>query len=121
MEYVLRIIGIGIIVIGTVFTLLPQLMPRAMEFVRVGKRVYGIAVLRIVLGGLLIWCSQVAMTPWVPLAIGGLMVLSGIVIFGIGPERAHRFMGWVEARPELMRRTMTLVVAMLGAALILAA
>lgn len=121
MEYVLRVIGIAIIVIGTTFTLLPQLMPAVMEFVKVGKRVYGVAALRIVLGGLLIWCSQVAMTPWVPLAIGILMVVSAIVIFSIGLERVHRVMGWIAARPELLRRTMTLVVAMLGAAVILAA
>lgn len=121
MEYVLRVIGIGIIVIGTTFTLLPQLLPVVMERVKVGKRVYGIAVLRIVIGGLLIWCSQVAMTPWVPLAIGILMVISGIVIFSIGIGRVHRFLGWVEARPEMMRRTATLIVAMLGAAVILAA
>lgn len=121
MEYVLRVIGIGIIVIGTAFTLLPQLMPKVMEFVKVGKRAYGVGVIRIIVGGLLIWCSQVATTPWVPLALGILLVISGIVIFSIGLERCHRVMGWIEARPELLRRTVTLVVAMLGAAVILAA
>ncbi|MFH1830259.1 MAG: hypothetical protein ABH871_05745 [Pseudomonadota bacterium] len=121
MEYIIKSIGILIAVLGVVFSTMPSLMTAVFEFVKKGKNVYGAAVIRIVLGGLLLWASPVATIMWMPLVIGILMVASGILIFVLGIARCHAFISWWEAKPEHLRRAMAIVAAFIGILLIYSA
>ncbi len=121
MVYLIKSIGILIAILGVVFATMPALMTKTLEFVKKGKRVYGAAVIRIVLGGLLLWASPVATIMWIPLVIGIIMVIAGILVFVLGLAKAHAFLDWWEAKSEHVKRGMAIVAAVLGILIIYSA
>lgn len=121
MDYIIKSIGIIIAIIGVVFVTMPVLMTKFVEWAKVGKRVYIGGVVRIVFGGLLIWASPVATTMWIPLVLGIIMVIAGILIFVVGVERVHSLLNWWESRSEDSRRGVAVVAAIIGVLLIYSA
>lgn len=121
MEYVLRSIGILIVVIGVIFTARPSVVPAIIAWIKQGKRIYAAAVVRIVLGVLLVAACTAASVLWVPAVVGSLMILSGIVLFVMKVERAFALLDWFGTRSDTVRRLMTTVIALLGVAVILTA
>lgn len=121
MIYIIKSIGILIAVLGVIFSTMPSLSTQFIQFVKKGKNVYGIAVIRIVLGGLLLWASPVATNMWIPLIIGILMVLSGILVMVLGIPKTHAVLGWYESKSEAVRRALAIAAAVLGIFLIYSA
>ncbi|MFA5811119.1 MAG: hypothetical protein WC956_02175 [bacterium] len=118
MVYLIKSIGLLIVIWGVLLAALPSLMLRVLAFAKVGKRAYFAGVLRIIIGGLLIWACRAAMFVWVPATFGAIMVISGILIFVLGMDRVHAVMGWWEARTERVRRLVAILAACIGALLI---
>ncbi len=121
MEYVIRGIGILILVVGVVLSTMPSLMRSFIAFAKVGKRIYIGGVLRIVIGGLLLMASPQASNFWIPVILGSLIVLSGISIFILGTARIHAYMGWWEEKPDNTLRIGPIVASVLGILLIYSA
>ncbi len=121
MDYIIKSIGILIAVIGVVFVTMPSLALRFIAFAKQGKRVYVGGVVRIVFGGLLIWASPVARIMWIPLVLGIVMVIAGILIFVLGVEKIHRVLIWWEGKSEEFRRGWAVAVAVIGVFLIYSA
>ncbi|MBN1282284.1 MAG: hypothetical protein JXA24_00745, partial [Proteobacteria bacterium] len=118
MPYVIKTIGIIFAIMGVVFATVPALMTRLFDFVKQGRRIYAIGVIRIVVGALLIMAAQQAALPWMPGVIGGVIVISGILIFALGQSRNHAFMEWWERKPEGTKRFGAIVLSVLGVLLI---
>ena len=121
MIYLIKSIGILIVIAGVLFAALPELMLRFIAFLKQGKRAYAVGVGRIVIGGLLLWACPLAAIVWIPATLGGLMVLSGIVVFALGMARVQAVLGWWERRPVRLRQALAVLAACLGALLIYAA
>lgn len=121
MVYIIKSIGILIVIWTVLLAALPAIMLRVIEFAKVGKRSYFLGVARIVFGALLLWACPSAHIMWIPAALGALMVLSGIFIFAIGMPRLQAIMTWWSMRGENVRRALAIVGACLGALLIYSA
>lgn len=121
MDYIIKSIGILIAVIGVVLVTMPQLALHFIAFAKQGKRVYIGGVVRIVFGGLLIWASPVATIMWIPLVLGIIMVIAGILIFVLGVEKIHRVLTWWETKDEQFRRGWAVAAAVIGVILIYSA
>ena len=78
-------------------------------------------VIRVVLGGLLIWASPVATTMWIPLIVGILMVAGGVLLFVLGAEKVHRLLTWWESKSEGFRRAWAVAAAVIGVIIIYSA
>lgn len=118
MLYIIKTIGLIMVVVGVLFAVMPSLMLKVIEYVKIGKRIYPAAVVRIILGGLLLWASPVANIMWIPLAVGGLMLLTGVLPFLIGLAKAQAFLDWWAARTDQTRRLLAIIAACLGAMLV---
>ena len=118
MPYVIKTIGILLAVLGVVMATMPSLMTKVMEYFKVGKRVYGVGVARIVIGALLLVACPSATIVWLPAVLGALIVISGVLVFALGIERDHRMIEWWEAKPEGTRRIGAIVAAVIGVLLI---
>jgi hypothetical protein len=121
MNYIITTIGVIVAVIGIVFATAPQLMNKFIEFAKVGKRIYIGGVVRLVLGGLLLFSSPQATVFWIPVIFGALIVLSGVAIFLLGPPRIHAYLDWWAGKPENIQRIGPVVAAVIGVLLIYSA
>jgi hypothetical protein len=88
---------------------------------KVGKRCYMGGVVRIVLGGLLLVASPYATFFWIPVIVGAIIVISGVLIFALGLSRIHAFLDWWAVKPENTRRIASLVAVALGVLIIISA
>ena len=118
MLYVIKTIGIALAILGVVMATMPGLMTKVMEYFKVGKRVYGVGVARIIIGALLLLACPSATIVWLPAIIGALIVVSGMLVFALGIERDHRMIDWWESKPEGTRRIGAIIAAVIGVLLI---
>ncbi len=121
MDYVIKSIGIILAVAGVIFTTMPSLALALVGWAKQGRRIYAGGVVRVVFGGLLIWASPVATVMWIPLVLGIIMVLAGILIFVLGIEKTHGMLAWWESQSEAVRRAWAVVAAVIGVLLIYSA
>jgi len=121
MSYIITSIGVLLAVVGVVFATAPSLMLKFIEFAKVGKRVYIGGVMRIIVGGLLLFASPHATVFWIPVIFGSLIVLTGVLIFLLGPSKIHAYMDWWAAKPENTRRIGPVVAAVIGVLIIYSA
>lgn len=121
MIYVIKSIGLLIVILGVVLAALPVLIQRIIEFIKIGKRVYVIGAIRIILGGALAWASPAASIMLIPAIVGGLMVASGLSIFFIGTGRMQAILDWWTMRSDGVRRLLAALAACIGALIIYAA
>ena len=121
MDYLIKSIGIIIAIAGVIFVMMPSLMTKLVAWAKVGKRVYIGGVIRLVVGGLLIGASPVDTTMWIPFVLGMIMVIAGILIFVMGVEMVHRFLGWWESKSEDFQRGWAVAAAIIGVLLIYSA
>ena len=118
MSNLITSIGVLVAVLGVVFATAPSLIIKFIEFAKVGKRVYVGGVVRIALGGLLLFASPHATVFWIPVIFGALFVLSGALIFLLGPAKIHAFMDWWAAKPENIMRIGPIIAAIIGVLII---
>ena len=121
MEYVIKVLGIVILVIGVTFAALPALMDRYIPFAKTGNRFYIGGAVRVVFGVLLILASFSASIFWIPMILGSIMLLAGVLIVSLGKARIHALFDWVAGLPENKRRIIAIVAACFGALIIYSA
>lgn len=121
MDYVLRTIGILILVGGSIYVVNPTFTRKVIEFAKVGKRVYIGGAVRIVIGLLLLFSIKSATFPWIPGIIGALALLAGIAMFALGLPRMHAFMDKIYNLPDSRLRLLPLIAVLIGVLLIYSA
>ena len=81
----IKLIGVLIIVQACIFILRIDLLRELLKFVTRGNRIYLIAALRIIVAVLLFVGATQCRRQWIIVAIGIILLLSGIAIFSIKP------------------------------------
>lgn len=110
-----RFIGLVIIAMGTVITLNPNVFKAMINFWRQGKKIYIAGVVRLTFGIIFLLAAPECRLPGVVSILGVLMIIGGIIIFVIGPQRIQTIFGWWEKRPPLFMRLMGLIALAIGA------
>jgi len=121
MIFVVKAIGIILLVVGAIFAAKPALMRAFIDFAKVDKRYYAGGVIRIICGALLLASIPKVAFPWVTGAVGGLMLIGGVLLFVIGERRVHGIMEWFLSKKDDVLRVFPVIGALIGVVLIYAA
>ena len=121
MEIVVRIAGILIVFIGIVYLLKPDVLKRLMEFIKKGKRVYFAGVIRFALAIIFLLGAGGCDQKWIIAAFGILFLISGLLIFILGPEKIRLMLDWYQNQTIILFRIIAVIVLVCGAIIVYAA
>ena len=118
MAVIVAVLGV-LIVCGSVVALFAHgFFTRMAGFWLEGNRLYGAAVVRLVLGTLLLIAAPDTRMPAAVQALGVLTLATAVAVPLVGLERLRAFVRWTLERPPLVQRLGSLLGAALGAFLI---
>jgi len=109
-----KIIGCAIVAMGTAIAINPNTFKVVINFWRRGKNVYLAGALRIIFGVIFLLVAPLGRLPAVISVLGVLMIIGGIVIFVIGPERIQAIFDWWGKKPPSVMRLMGIVAFSIG-------
>ena len=123
MDLVIAIKSLGIlfVLIGIAYLLQPDILKILMSFFKKGKRIYMAGLVRFALAVVFLLAATECRQPEIIGAFGILFLLSGLLIFGLGPETIRRIFDWYEEQPTLVFRIIASVVIVVGAIVIFSA
>ena len=123
MDIIIKIIGIFFVIIAIVFLLKPAVMSYMMEFFKKGKRIYFSGLLRLFLAVIFLLgtAGHEGHKFWIIFAFGILFLLSGVLIFMLGPEKCKSVIDWFQKQSPLALRVMAVIPLALGAIIIYSA
>jgi uncharacterized protein YjeT (DUF2065 family) len=121
MDIVIRIIGIVFVFMTIVYFLKPNIMKHLMEFFKQGRRMYFAALIRLALAVVFLLAARQCRFFWVIFAFGVLFIISGLLIFILGPERVRAYISWWQRQPLVLLRVIALVGLAIGAIIIYSA
>ena len=96
-------------------------MKKFMAFLSEGKKYYGVGVLRIVFGVIMLLAGPEARSSGVVFALGAVFIVSGAVVFVIGEEKIKALFGLYREMSELTLRLLSLIGVGFGALILFAA
>jgi uncharacterized protein YjeT (DUF2065 family) len=121
MNVIVKIIGIAIVALAIVYLLKPDVMKNLMEFFTEGKRIYFAGLIRLVLAVVLLLAARECDYTSVIIFLGILFLVSGLLIFVLGPERVKSIVDWYQNQSLFVSRLFALVVFAIGVLIIYSA
>lgn len=121
MRTVIQIIGIVFVAIAIVYILKPGVMNRLFEFFKKGSRLYVAAPIRLGLAIVFLVGAGECKKTWVIIAIGILLLISGILVLVLGPKKLRPVIEWFQKQTELLHRAIALIVLAIGVVIIISA
>ncbi len=121
MEVIVKIIGIAIVALAIVYLLKPDVMKSLMEFFTEGKRIYFAGLIRLVLAVVLLLAARECDYTSVIIFLGILFLVSGLLIFVLGPERVKSIVDWYQSQSLFVFRLFALVAFAIGVVIIYSA
>ncbi len=116
-----KAMGILMLAVGVLFSAKPTAIKAVIAFAKEGKNCYYGAILRLILGGLLLLSAWYVAYPFVVGALGLLGLASGALIFVIGKARTLAILDRFLLLPEKYLRFYAVFAAALGVMLIYSA
>lgn len=121
MVIIIKSLGIVFALIGIVYLLRPEILKMLMGFYKKGKRIYFAGLIRFALAVIFLLAATECRKPKIIGAFGILFLLSGILIFVLGPEKIRRIFEWYEEESTLVFRIIAAVVTAIGTIIIFSA
>jgi uncharacterized protein YjeT (DUF2065 family) len=118
---VIKIVGVLIILLGLLYIVKPQTMKSLLEFFKKGNRIYFAGLLRLVLAAVFLISATECHIPWVIIALGVLMMLGGLLVFVLGPNKIRPILEWWQRQSVILLRVLALIALAMGALVIYAA
>jgi uncharacterized protein YjeT (DUF2065 family) len=120
-ETIIKVTGTVIVCIGLVFLIRPDIMKATTRFFSKGSRLYLAGILRFALAILFIMGARYCGRTWIILAFGILFLLSGLLIFMLGLQRAKTIVRWFLEQPKFFSRVAASIVLAVGLIIVYAA
>lgn len=121
MDVVVKIIGIVIVGFAIAYLLRPDIMQYLMEFFKEGKRIYFAGLLRLVLAVIFLLAARECDLTRVIIFFGILFLISGLLTFIIGLEKAKSIIDWWQKQSAFVLRLLALVALAIGVVIIYSA
>jgi MFS family permease len=121
MDTVIKIIGVIIVSIAIVFLVKPQVMRRLMEFLKKGNRIYLAGLVRFALAVIFLLAARECDKTWVILVFGILFLISGLLVFMLGPAKIAWMLDWYQKRSLILSRFLAAIILAVGAIIIYSA
>lgn len=114
MHIIIKSLGTVFAIIGILYLLRPDIIKWLMEFMKKGKRIYLAGLLRFALAIVFLVGARECRYPWIIFAFGIIFLLSGLLIFMLGPEKIRRILDWYGEQPTLIFRVIAIIVIAVG-------
>ncbi|MBN1803949.1 MAG: DUF2065 family protein [Sedimentisphaerales bacterium] len=121
MKVIIKIVGILIVLLGLLYLLKPDFIKTIMSFIKKGKRIYLAGILRFALSIIFLLGAGECYQKWMIAAFGIMFLISGLLIFLLGPERIRRILDWYQNQPVLIFRIIAVMVLACGAVIVYSA
>jgi len=118
---VIKSLGILFVLLGVAYLLRSDIIKGLMAFFKKGRRIYFAGVLRFALAVVFLTAAAECRIPVVIGALGIIFLLSGALIFLLGPERIRAILDWYEQQPVAIFNFIATVVVFVGAVIIFSA
>lgn len=118
MATVIKIIGIVFVAISIVYLFKPGVIKWLMEFFKKGKRMYFAGLIRFVLAIVFFLSARECDITWAIVAFGILFLISGLLVFMLGPERLRSIIEWWQKQSTLLFRVLALITLAAGGVII---
>ena len=121
METIIKVIGTVIVCIGLVFLIRPEIMRATTRFFSKGSRLYLAAMVRFALAIVFIMGARHCGIRWVIVLFGLIFLLSGLLIFMLGLQKAKGIIRWYLEQPKFISRVVAGIVLVVGLIIVYAA
>jgi len=121
METIIKVIGTVIVCIGLVFLIQPEIMRATTRFFSKGSRLYLAAMVRFALAIVFIMGARHCGKTWVIVMFGLIFLLSGLLIFMLGLQKAKGILRWYMEQPKFISRIVAGIVLGVGLIIVYAA
>jgi uncharacterized protein YjeT (DUF2065 family) len=121
MNTVIKVIGTVIVCIGLVYLIKPEVLKNFMRFFAKGSRLYLAALVRLALAIVFFSGARQCGVRWVIVLFGLLFLLSGLLIFMLGLEKAKSIINWYQKQPVFIFRVIAIIVLSVGLIIVYAA
>jgi uncharacterized protein YjeT (DUF2065 family) len=121
MDTVIKITGIVFVCAGILYFLKPAIMKSIMEFFRAGNRIYLAGILRFILAIVFLLGARECDITWVIVVFAILFMVSGLLIFILGPKKTGAILDWYLRQPLLIFRILAVVAMLIGGIIVYSA
>jgi uncharacterized protein YjeT (DUF2065 family) len=121
MDILIKSLGILIVLIGIVYLLKPDMPKLLIEFFKKGKRIYIAGIIRLALAVLFLVAARQCRHFWVIFVFGIILLLSGLLIFVLGPKKLRTILEWYQRQSITFYRVIAVIAVVIGAVIIFAA
>jgi uncharacterized protein YjeT (DUF2065 family) len=121
MNIIIRVIGTFIVCMGLVYLIKPGVIKALISFFSKGARLYFAALVRFALAIVFLMGAKECKITWVIVVFGLIFLLSGLLIFMLGLERARGILKWYLEQPAPILRMLAIVVLAVGLIIVYAA
>jgi hypothetical protein len=121
MQMIIKVIGTAIFCIGLVYLIKPGLFRSIIGFFAKGKRLYLAAIARFALAIIFIMGARHCGIKWIIVMFGLIFLLSGLLIFMMGLEKAKGIISWYQKQPSFVYRVIAIIVLSIGLIIVYAA
>ena len=118
MPVIVTLVGALLALLGLAVIIAPSSLKRILGSLMESDRFYLIAILRIVIGVLLLIAAGQTRSPTLVYIVGGLMILAGLLIPIMGKTRIQALAGWWMKKSDSILRLWGLMAFLLGIALV---
>lgn len=120
-DIVIKSLGMLFALMGIAYLLRPDIIKKLMGFFKKGKRIYFAGLIRFALAVVFFVAARECRYPWIIFASGIIFLISGLLIFMLGPEKIRRMLDWYQYQTTLFFRIIALIVLAFGAIIIFSA
>jgi uncharacterized protein YjeT (DUF2065 family) len=118
---VIKLLGIVFALLGVAYLLKPQITKRLIGFFKKGRRMYLPGLVRFILAVVFFVGAGQCRYFWIIFAFGILFLISGLLIFVLGPAKMRRILDWYEKQPLFIFRVIAVVVVAVGVIIVFSA
>jgi len=117
----LKIIAVLIIIDGIFVLIRPDFMRKYFEFFTQGSKIYLAAVIKAVLGLILLFCASNKCAHELVVIVLGVLGIAGAVFIVALPQKSRAMTGWFAARNNTVLRFLAIIYLLIGALLVYSA
>jgi uncharacterized protein YjeT (DUF2065 family) len=121
MALIIKIIGSYITAMGLVFLLKPGLQRTITQFFAADSRLYLAALVRFALAVIFLLGAKECDSTRIIAAFGIIFLLSGLLIFILGIEKARSILSWLLEQPVFILRIIATIVLIVGLIIVFSA
>jgi cytochrome b subunit of formate dehydrogenase len=110
MATIIQSLGIAFVFVGMLHLLRPDVSKRIVEFFKKGSRVYFVGLIRFALAVVFLLGARECKITWVIMVFGILFLISGLVIFILGPKRLMPVLDWYQRQSSIVIRVIAVII-----------